>query len=389
MNAESKNIRDKVWNSFVETEKQNPKRLTEIENHVMNFGDVSMKYGFYVIGDPDPNGYPVYIALHGGGHSDTPDINNQQWDHMNIYYRESVKNGIYIAPRGVRDTWDTHANPESFPLYDELIENLILFCNADPNRICITGFSAGGDGIYLITPRMADRFAGANMSAGCPNGTRLQNLRNMPILLQAGERDWSFRRNFLIAEYDAYLKELGEKYGGFKHEAYVHLDRPHNYRDNDPEFKKYKIIANNEAWLKDNDRSFIEKDTNAISFLKEQVRNPAPVRVVWNLQYRAALRSDKSFYWLRTEETRGEIIARIDRETNSVVIESANDVNSFSVLINEDLLDLDKEINIAAPEGFSTCEMIINNEDIALRSVKEKGDRNYIYTGEIKFVRNN
>ena len=86
----------------------------------MEFGDVTMKYGMQIKGDPDENGYPLYIALHGGGGSDTPDLNDSQWMQMATYYGKNVKQGIYINPRGVRDTWDTHANPESFPLYDRL-----------------------------------------------------------------------------------------------------------------------------------------------------------------------------------------------------------------------------------------------------------------------------
>ena len=76
----------------------------------------------------------------------------------------------------VRDTWDCHFNPESYPLYDRLIENLIAFYDVDPNRVYLMGFSAGGDGVYGVTSKMADRFAAANMSAGHPNGLPLWNL---------------------------------------------------------------------------------------------------------------------------------------------------------------------------------------------------------------------
>ena len=171
----------------------------------MSWGGVSMKYGMEVIGEPGPEGYPVYIALHGGGGAPTPDMNDQQWQDMETYYKKGVKNGIYINPRGVRDTWDTHANPESYPLYDRLIENLIVFCKADPNRIYLLGFSAGGDGVYLIGPRMADRFAALHMSAGHPNGGSLVNLYNTPIQLQVGMDDTAFDRNRVTVQYQMYL----------------------------------------------------------------------------------------------------------------------------------------------------------------------------------------
>ena len=60
---------------------------------------------------------------------------------------------------GISDTWDLHFQEDSYPLYDRLIQNMIYTCNADPNRVYLLGFSAGGDGVYQILPRMADRFA--------------------------------------------------------------------------------------------------------------------------------------------------------------------------------------------------------------------------------------
>jgi poly(3-hydroxybutyrate) depolymerase len=35
---------------------------------------------------------------------------------------------------------------ESYPLYDRLITNMVLFEGVDPERVYLLGFSAGGDG---------------------------------------------------------------------------------------------------------------------------------------------------------------------------------------------------------------------------------------------------
>lgn len=66
-----------------------------------------------------------------------------------------------------------------------LIENMVLFENVNPNRVYVIGYSAGGDGIYQIGPRMADRWAGAAMIAGHPNGAPADNLRNTAFTLQS------------------------------------------------------------------------------------------------------------------------------------------------------------------------------------------------------------
>lgn len=126
-----------------------------------------MKFTVDIVGEPDENGYPLYITLHGGGGAPA-ETNNDQWVAMTEYYKYSVENGIYVAVRGMEDVWNLHFLDESYPMYDRLIEDMIMFSNADPNRVYLLGFSAGGDGVYAIAPRMADRFAAVNMSSGHP-----------------------------------------------------------------------------------------------------------------------------------------------------------------------------------------------------------------------------
>lgn len=54
------------------------------------------------------------------------------------------------------------------------------------NKVFITGYSAGGDGIYHMAPRMADHLAGAAMMAGHPNKINIVNLRNIAFSIQVG-----------------------------------------------------------------------------------------------------------------------------------------------------------------------------------------------------------
>ncbi len=53
-------------------------------------------------------------------------------------------------------------------MFDRLIEDMIVFEDVDPNRVYLTGYSAGGDGTYQLAPRMADRFAAAAMMLAIP-----------------------------------------------------------------------------------------------------------------------------------------------------------------------------------------------------------------------------
>ena len=93
-------------------------------------------------------------------------------------------------------------------MYDRIIEDMVVLKNADPNRVYLLGYSAGGDAVYQIAPRMADRWASACMCAGHPNGAGIINLAHVAMLLQVGEMDFAFNRNIVAIEYGDRLKKL-------------------------------------------------------------------------------------------------------------------------------------------------------------------------------------
>lgn len=376
--------KEEAWKKFLEEAKADPVRKEEIEKQEMKFGEVSMRYGIKVIGEPGENGYPLYVAMHGGGYGETPHMNDSQWEHMGIYYAESVKSGVYVNPRGVRDTWDTHGNPESFPLYDRLIENMILFYNVDPNRVYFLGFSAGGDGVYIISPRMADRMAATHMSAGHHNGTSVWNLRNTPIQLQVGINDAAYGRNKVTVEYQVKLDGMEKQYGGYVHNTFVHLDKGHNFYDNHPTDEQ-RVIEDNYAWLENDTLSERVTDTNAIRFLEKFTRNPLPERIVWDLGNRAPLRSVESFYWVKAakDQTEGFLVVDLDKENNRVVVNADTTVKNFTLLLNDDMLDLDQPVKIVTPKGETTVT-VERKAEVLTATTKERGDWNYQFAAEVE-----
>lgn len=203
-------------------------------------------------------------------------------------YLRSIGQGIYLTPRGVTDTWDMHFQPESYVMYDRVIEKMILFEPVNPDKIYLLGFSAGGDGVYQIAPRMADRWAAVSMSAGHPNSVDLRNLVSTPIVLQVGQADQMYNRNWETAKMDRSLELLAEQnHGGYDHTTWIHAERGHKIPDNDPEELLNPVLLDPNKWLSLGIGDTKDVNTNAISWLNQFMRNPRPERVLWDLKTRA------------------------------------------------------------------------------------------------------
>ncbi len=76
------------------------------------------------------------------------------------------------------------------------------------DRVYLIGYSAGGDGVYKLAPRLASLFAGCCMMAGHPNGEPVLGLRNLPFSIQCGQHDASYNRNTVCKEYAQKLDDL-------------------------------------------------------------------------------------------------------------------------------------------------------------------------------------
>ena len=378
--------REEAWEAYARKMEEEGLLHQEFTDRVMNYGEVKMKFTARLCkpsGEVPENGYPVYIALHGGGQDDTPYFNDSQWRMMQRYYDSHLSDAIYVTVRGVRDTWDTHFNPESYPLYDRLIRMLILEMNADPNRVYLEGFSAGGDGVYAISPRMADRFAGVNMSAGHPNGVNLTNIRNVPIQLQVGELDTDYSRNTVTVDYDDYLDELEETYGGFIHRTLVHTGNGHNFADYDQ--VPIPVMVDPQAWRDKGDKTSEKVDSYPPHYLENFVRDPLPEKVCFDLSTRADQRDVTSFYYLKAPfETKGLILAEYDRETNTVTLQTEDLEGDFSILLNEEMVDFTRPVTFILNE--KTAELSLTPSRTVLEeTTAERGDPNYQFEAEVKY----
>ena len=359
-----------------------------------------MKISYFVIGEkPVDKGYPLYICLHGGGGTH-PSVNDGQWKHMQEYYRDSVSVGVYVAARGITDTWNLHFVNRSYELYDKLIAYMILCWDVDPNRVYLLGYSAGGDGVYHIAPKMADRWAGANMSAGHPNGVSLVNLYHIPFVIQVGECDSAYNRNKVGAEYGLKLKELKCAHpDGYVNECWLHKGRSHNVSDNDSQQRENLVISDLETWLKGGENpSCTKRNTNGIAWLSQHKRNPIPFHLIWDTSTRVKRRPlhafkevtapSDLFYWLDVSGEKSatkakRIEAAISYELNTVYIKNEPECGSWiRLLLCDGLVDMKRAVVIEIGGSRFTARLRPSLATLT-RTLLERGDHNFMFESEV------
>lgn len=413
MNTENisfEETKNDLWNKYIKETQKLSALKSEYDQRALKFQNKTMRFSLEKIGKAPEGGYPLYIALHGGG-SAPSSVNDSQWEAMKVYYRNSVQNGIYVAPRGISDSWMLHSENESYPLYDKLIESAILFDGVNPNRVYLLGFSAGGDGVYQVTPKMPARFAAANMSAGHNNGITFDNLFNTPFLLQVGEMDSAYNRNRLTAENHINFNNLKLKYNdGYIHEAYIHYNGSHNsWYDNDASRRSQRVITDPIKWLSSGNRDTQYVNSNAIDWLNNYTRTSTPTTIVWDLSIAANSRTyqtglavladegDKTthlaepaslLYWLDVSvadqyPAKGKLFVKAIKATNSIHIVEASNIERFRILLNPYLLDLSQPIEIKIGDQIIQNVNVKQEVDIMARTLLERSDKDQMYNAEI------
>ena len=372
-----------LWTQHCIKQQQDRIRQEEYQKKVVEKDGFTMRYTLSRKGDKPTQGYPLFIALHGGGGAPAY-VNDQQWNHMKRYYLDSIETGIYVAARGISNNWNLHFESLSYPLYDKIIDNLILWGEVDPNRIYFLGFSAGGDGVYQITPRMADRLAGANMSAGHPNGTSPINLYTVPFAIQMGEKDGAYNRNKVAAQYAVQLHKMQEEHGGgYVNELFLHKDGTHNYpwRDNDPRNKMYSVVSDPKQWLEGASSATVKKDSNAIRWLIQYQRSAHPIHLIWDTKTRARSRGERSnrHYWLEDQTSKGTIEISVQDNTFSIVQAQGD----FRIWIDPKIIDVTQPVVVKNGDDILFSGRISLDLRMIARSILLHNDPERIYVASI------
>ena len=348
--SEAEKIEKNIYNDF--KKEIIVTRSGEMEDRVIELKDKKIKFDIKHFGEQGEDGWSLFISLHGGGGT-TESENNRLWNRHKTLYE--LEDGILFTPRSPSNTWNMWFQSHVDTFFNRIIQNMIAFHNVDPNKIYIMGRSAGGDGIYQVAPRMADRFAAAAMSAGHPNDSSPLGLRNTAFTIHMGENDSLYNRNDMAVKWGNDLRKLNE-------------EDPEGYRH------YIKIYKNKGHWM-DN------LEASALDWMSDFIRNPYPSKVVWkqgNVLH-------KRFYWLRNEDPSfGDLIeCNIDDQIITVLSSSSSKI---TIQLNDDLVDMDREITVNYLGRQLFKGFVYRDIDIIKRSILEYGDPKSVYYGEIRLT---
>jgi hypothetical protein len=342
--------RKKLWEDHAQRIRMS--RAAEMKDRMLKDGDLKMPFHYEIFGDKPDNGRRLFISMHGGGGAPAR-VNDRQWENQKRLYRP--EEGVYIAPRAPTNNWSLWHEPHIDRLFDRLIENFIVFEAVDPNRVYILGYSAGGDGVYQLAPRMADRWAAAAMMAGHPNDALPLGLRNIGFTIHVGGRDGAYNRNKVAAEWEQKLAELHRAdANGYVHLVKIYPDKPH--------------------WL---DR----EDASALAWMAEFIRNPFPNRVIWKQDDVTHPR----FYWLAADEDQAkpgtEVIASFSGQQIDL---QTSDFTKLRVRIDDRMLDLDKPVTVMASGKQVFQGMVPRTIATIFQTLSERGDPAAVFCGEVE-----
>lgn len=348
--TEAEAIRKMLWNHRAEEIK---KRYASSWNLKLFIKDeYRMRFDYRIFGEKPANGRSLYISMHGGGGAPAA-LNDQQWrNQIGLYQPEE---GIYLAPRAPLNTWDLWHRPHIDDLFEQIIKSAIVLMDVNPDKVYITGYSAGGDGTYRLAPRMADRWAAAAMMAGHPGDVSPLSLRNIGFTLWMGANDSAYNRNQTAVQWKFLLDSLQQS----DLQGYVH---------------DVHIVAGKGHWM---DR----EDKAGIKWMANFTRNPYPEKIVWKQDNNVL---HNAFYWLAIPEGEakpgGEII--VTRNENVINIEK-NYCPQLTIFLNDEMFDLDREITIVCNGKNIFKGKVKRNIASLYQSMLQKDDPRYMFCASV------
>jgi dienelactone hydrolase len=315
----------------------------QMEKKSLTLGDKTLRWLEKTFGAAPATGRSLWISMHGGGGAPAR-VNDQQWQNQSQLYEPAE--GIYIAPRAPTDTWNLWHEGHIDPMFQRLIESYVALRGVNPDKVYLMGYSAGGDGVWQLAPRMADRFAAAAMMAGHPNEAQMDGLRNLPFALFMGGADAAYDRNKIAAERSAKLDQMEkDDPGGYVHMARIYEGLPH--------------------WMN-------RKDAESVPWMAKFTRIAWPKKLVW---LQDDITHDR-FYWLKIPDKAAakaeqKIVASVDGQT----ITLTGDVPAKTeIRLSDALVDLDQPVKVLVNGKEAFNGQVPRTAEAIRRTLEERAD---------------
>jgi len=326
-------------------------RQAEHDARAITLGEHTLRYDLRTFGEEPATGRSLFISLHGGGNAE-PSVNDEQWQNQLTLYQPDE--GIYLCPRAPTDTWNLWHEAHVDPLLERLIENYVVLEGVNPDRVYVMGYSAGGDGVYQLGPRLADHWAAAAAMAGHPNDAQPNSLRNLGFTIHVGELDTAYDRNLVAQQWSDRLDELAAADpGAYPHVVEIHAGKPH--------------------WMD-------LEDAVAVPWMAAFTRDPTPDTVVW---YQDDVPQRRS-YWLAVDADQAlaatEVRATLGGQ--AIALETTG-LSRLKVRLSDEMLDLSQAVTVTANGTEAFAGTVPRTIATLAATLAERGDPRLVFSAEI------
>lgn len=343
-------VRQAVWESFCAAPVHDSLKQ-DFGKKVVRFEDHVSPYTVKKVGERPANGWPLFIAMHGGGGT-TQEFNDRQWRHMQGYYRDHPEAGgyIYVALRAPDNTWNGFYTSYVYPLIQNLLQQFMLFGDVDPNKKFIMGYSHGGYGAFAIGPKMPDCFAAIHASAAAPaDGAVPVTLRNTVFTAMVGEKDTMYGRYQRVLDFEKKLQILrGHRNDIYPVSVQIVDDHPH-------------------SGLPDRDK---------ISEMYPNVRNPVPGELTWRLTDRVI----RDFFWLHVSSPEPGKDFSATCKNNHLIVSS--NLSAATVFLDSRLIDFRKPVTLEI-NGTAIKRKLKPSLRTLCETMQRRGDPELAFTAGI------
>ena len=345
-------VRRVVWQAYVDAPIHDALKKSFDENKVRSEDKVS-PYTVKTVGTRPAKGWGLFIAMHGGGGA-PQELNDSQWRHMQIYYRDHPEVGgyRYVALRAPNNEWNGFYTGYVYPLIANLVQQFLLFSDVDPNKVFIMGYSHGGYGAFAIGPKMPDRFAAIHASAAAiADGAQPQTLRNTPFTYMVGEKDTAYGRIDRAHDFIKAVAALrGDRTDIFPVTTSIIADHPH-------------------SGLPDREK---------IAEMYPAVRNPVPRELTWALTDGMI----HDFFWLHAPKPAGGCEFDVICRDNRVTVSTKN-LTAGTVLLDSRLIDFKKPV-VLKLGGKTTKHKLTPDLRTLCETMQRRGDPDLAFTASIE-----